>query len=102
MNRSLGNAINFRGLPPEISGKPDSRISLPTAEILLIAKKKSGIFLYHLTMEGTYITDSWHQTIEDAKRQAKFEFDNDPSNWKEVPDSYGDLDIVRLALEDEK
>lgn len=97
-NRNLGKVKHYYGAPPEITGETKSQIPIPVADVLLIEKTDSGIFLFYLTKEARCLTDSWHQTVEDAKEQAKFEFDNDPSEWKEVPDSYGDLDIVKLAL----
>lgn len=99
-NPCLGKVKHYSSMPPSASGLPDSRSELSTAAVLLIEEKADGIFLYRLTTEGVFITDTWHQSIGEAKDQAKYEFDNEPSQWKEIPESYTELDVVRIALEE--
>src|SRR5262245_48120558 len=100
-NAKLGTVKNYVGMPPEITGGVDKRKLLPPADVLLIEAKEDGIYLYRITKEGKFINDTWHKTLDEAKQQAKTEFDNDPGRWKNVPDAYSDQEIVNLACRDE-
>lgn len=75
-------------------------LELAEAEILLIEVRKEGVFLHRLTKAGNSLADTLHHSIEEAKRQAKLEFDNDPSEWMRVPDSSRTDAIVKLAMDD--
>jgi hypothetical protein len=42
-----------------------------------------------LTSDGTFCGDTWHQTADDARAQAEFEFDR-VGTWHEIPADVGD------------
>jgi len=44
----------------------------------------AGYDLLYLDAEGNEITDTWHQTIEDAMRQAEFEYAGISAEWQDV------------------
>ena len=48
-----------------------------------IVKDEIGVSLFRYCSEGSYIADSWHETVEDAKRQAEKEFGISEENWFE-------------------
>jgi len=48
---------------------------------LEIEEDDGAYFLYRLDAKGACIGDTWHQTIEEAKAQAKFEFDIEDADW---------------------
>ena len=57
--------------------------------VLLIEKDKydtGGVFLHHHENGGA-VWDTWHQTIDDAKEQATFEFGLAGEAWLEVPET---------------
>ena len=45
----------------------------------------SGIFLFTCEDDWMPVFDSWHASIEEAKRQAAFDFDGVDSSWEEPP-----------------
>jgi hypothetical protein len=45
-----------------------------------------GFLLLYLDGMGDSIADGWHLTVEEAKRQAKFEFEIEESDWVAVSD----------------
>ena len=47
---------------------------------------EAGCSLLYLDEAGTEITDTWHQSLDDAMDQATFEFGVDPSEWGRVTD----------------
>lgn len=49
-----------------------------------IEHNKDGFFLYYLSAAGEYLTDTWHQSLGDAKKQAMFEFEIEDADWREV------------------
>jgi hypothetical protein len=44
----------------------------------------SGYFLYRLDRTGVCVADTWHATIEEAKRQASHEFEITAEDWAPV------------------
>jgi hypothetical protein len=48
--------------------------------------------LIHLDENGDEMTDTFHESIEDALSQADFEFRIKPSDWVAVEEPYGDTD----------
>ncbi len=40
-----------------------------------------GFYLLYLDESGREVTDTWHESLEDALRQATFEFNVDPEDW---------------------
>jgi hypothetical protein len=45
-----------------------------------------GFCLLYLDPSGEQLTDTWHQTLGDAMRQATFEFNVKPHEWQIVAD----------------
>lgn len=77
---------HYSGLPPEVTDDgQDTRTMMPWPAILLINEEDSGVFLYRFTADGEYAGDTWHQSLDDAKHQAEFEFAPHYSEWIAVP-----------------
>ena len=62
---------------------PGSLAELPGPTSLSIVKEDDGFFLLRMDELGSCISDTWHFSLEDAKRQAAFEFAIDDSDWEE-------------------
>ncbi len=61
------------------------RTELPyKLEIMKYDEPDSDVYLLHVSQENKVINDTWHQTIEDAIEQAKYEFNVDPTDWKDL------------------
>ena len=43
---------------------------------------ESGFYLLYLDESGREMTDTWHESLENAKRQAAFEFNVDDADWE--------------------
>ena len=43
-----------------------------------------GYYLFHLDPHWEEVTDTWHESVELAKRQAEFEYEGIGSKWVEV------------------
>jgi len=58
---------------------------LSSPRILIIEEKHDGIFINRYMENGSWVGDTWHKTIEEAKHQAEFEFGVKTDAWEEVP-----------------
>jgi hypothetical protein len=58
---------------------------LPAAKKLRIAKfgGDRGYYLYYLDENDEEMTDTYHETIESAMRQAEFEYNIKPHEWSD-------------------
>lgn len=59
-------------------------VSLPDPVEVEAVEEGGAVYLLRLDAAGTCVADTWHETMVAAKAQAKFEFDIDESDWKEV------------------
>lgn len=91
---------NFVGLPPLGEGEPDTRGRLPIPLIIAILSKPDGIFLERFDETGTDAGDSWHQSVEEAKEQAREEYGESIGVWVSVPDGEEDPFAFGFRLAD--
>jgi hypothetical protein len=70
-----------------IDGVPTPVEDLPTPEWVEISGEDGAYYLFHLDAEGVCFADTWHQTLDEAKQQASFEFGIEPEEWSEVEPS---------------
>jgi hypothetical protein len=59
-----------------VGGEP---MAAPAA--LEIVERDSAYYLLYLDDTGEEMTDTWHSSLDDAKRQAEFEFSVRPDEW---------------------
>ncbi|MEP6887140.1 MAG: hypothetical protein ABI945_02350 [Nitrospirales bacterium] len=89
---------HYHGMPPELTEGHDFREELPLAQLLVIQRGESGIFLYRYTADGNCVGDTWHRTVQDAQAQATFEFEGLLSKWVQVPPEEKDLIAFGLKI----
>jgi hypothetical protein len=49
-------------------------------------ESEAGFYLLYLDESGREVTDTWHQSLSDAMKQANFEFSVEPDDWTIVSD----------------
>ena len=59
----------------------------PAALRISVYGDEPGFFLLYLDERGNEVTDTWHQSLDDALHQAHFEFQVEPSEWRVVADA---------------
>ncbi len=75
------------GFPPELAEGADDAQPLPWPHVLVIEEESPGsVFLYRMTQSGESGGDTWHQSVDDAKHQADYEYGDAVGDWNEVPD----------------
>jgi hypothetical protein len=72
-HESTGNTRHFHGGTP-----------IPSPKELLMVKYDGdpGFYLIHLDESGNELTDTYHDTLEDAFAQAAWEFQIDEGEWE--------------------
>ncbi len=62
--------------------------AVPDPKTIEIAEQDGGIYLLRFDQDGEYIADTWHETVEAAKEQAKFEFSVEDGDWEDMESYY--------------
>lgn len=65
-----------------IGGRPVEFQDIPKPAWVEIMEEDNGFYLLYFNAEGVCLTDTWHDTLDAAKRQARFEFEISPSDWE--------------------
>ena len=60
---------------------PETAAEFPVAVKLEISVGEDGFFLLRFDHNGVFCGDTWHQTIEEAKDQARFEYSVSEDEW---------------------
>jgi hypothetical protein len=88
----------FVGVPDEIAGV-GWRAPLQAPDALMIVRNRDAFYLLRYLSSGEEVGDTWHQTIDEAKRQADLEYEGCVGRWLEIPDDMASEDeIVTFAL----
>lgn len=82
---------HYWGMPPELTGGKDARQVMGQAYFLVIEEHEDGIFLYRYDAEGECVGDTWHTSVDEAKQQAVYEYEDLVGEWMAVPDDAGDV-----------
>jgi hypothetical protein len=59
---------------------------LPVAVVLKIARydDAEGFYLLHFDADGNELTDTFHESVEDARAQADWEYEVKPYEWETI------------------
>ncbi len=82
---ATGNARHYIGTIVDDLPVPVSQ--LPVPDFVEIVAEDGAFYLYHFDADGSCFADTWHQTLEQAKNQATFEFRIRSDEWTEVDDN---------------
>ncbi len=82
-------------------GGPDTRRRMSIPLIIVVSTRPDGIFLERFDETGVDAGDSWHQSIEEAKEQAREEYGESIGVWAPIPDSEEDPIAFALRLVEE-
>lgn len=74
-----GNTRHLKATP--LLGAVDVT-KLPDPVTVEIVEQDGAFYLLRLNEKGECLADTWHETIESAKAQAKFEFEIEDGDWK--------------------
>ena len=77
-----GESTNYIGAL--VDGKPVPVEHLPNPAWLEISAEGGAFFLLYINEGGDCFADTWHQTLESAKREAMLGFGVTPEEWTTV------------------
>lgn len=60
---------------------PEEIANLPAAATVEIQVEENGFLLLRFDADGEFSGDTWHQSLDEAKEQARFEFGITESEW---------------------
>jgi hypothetical protein len=86
------------GFPSELAGDDEVARQLPPPDVVVIEEESQGnVFLYRLTRSGEPCGDTWHQSIEDARYQADYEYGDALGEWQDIPHEASDAREFAVA-----
>lgn len=65
-----------------VDGNPVPVAQLTQPAWVGISPEDNGYYLLHFDAEGLCLTDTWHESLERAKAQARFEFEIEERDWR--------------------
>ena len=72
---------------------------MPLPDVLLLeATDDAGVMLFRWTSSGDFGGDTWHESLEDAKHQAEYEYGSSLGNWVEVPEDVKDANEYAIQF----
>jgi hypothetical protein len=88
--------IHRIGLPGEVQK------SMAFPEVVALECGTQNCMMYRYRANGEFCGDTWHQSVEDAKLQAQFEYGNALGKWFPVPASESDVReyAIRFAAQE--
>jgi hypothetical protein len=79
VNRVTGKTSHSVGTI--IGGTPVAQESMPEAAWVVIEEMNGAYSLTRYSKLGEFAGDTWHETLEEAKRQARYEFEIQDGDW---------------------
>lgn len=83
------------GLPSD-----PQRQDLPLAALLIIDEGPDGVFLFRFSGTGEDAGDTWHQSVDEAKRQGVVEYG--PLSWQSAPPGLHKVSVLVRSLLEER
>lgn len=76
--------------PPNADGSFSGRIDMETPTVVYVEQAEDGIFLYRYARGQAFGGDTFHLTVEEAKKQAEWEYEGVLGPWTVVPEGTAD------------
>jgi hypothetical protein len=70
------------------SGRIAPIYEIPEAQFIAITPGDGGFYLFRLSSDNELLGDMWFPTLEEAFRQAEFEFDVGQECWEEADEIF--------------
>jgi hypothetical protein len=71
---------------------------MPRATVVFLETGPDGTYLYRYTAAGDFVGDTWHLDADEAREQARFEYQDDLGPWTSAPDGAGDLGAYAVQI----
>jgi hypothetical protein len=74
------------GLPPQV-GSTENQGTFDVATVLLLLEGDHGVALERYADDGSFTGDTWHESVDAARKQAEYEFPGSCIRWATVPEA---------------
>lgn len=81
-HQPTGKTRHTKGVVTSEGVVPGTELPAPSRLMVAQLPGDDGYYLLYLDDQGNEITDTYHESLEDALAQAKWEFDIDPDEWQ--------------------
>jgi hypothetical protein len=81
VKRVTGATKHYIGRIVDDAVVKESEIAAPVS--VVITASDGAFLLLRMDAQGHCLADTWHETVEEAKRQAAFEFEIGEDDWRE-------------------
>src|SRR5260370_9465827 len=76
---------------PLATGSPELRqTEMGWPRVVVLLAYEDGPMLYRYTASKDFAGDTWHQSLDEAKRSAEFEYGEALGAWEELPEAVAD------------
>jgi hypothetical protein len=88
----------------ETAGFPIDPSKIPPAPdvILLVADDDPGAMLFRYTAHGELGGDTWHQSVDDAREHAIYDYSDALGEWVDVPEEVEDAHAYAIQYAAER
>ena len=84
MSRYAANVRRATGHTVHHFATADGEQLAPEAVRVVLEPSEHGVVLLRFAASGDFAGDTWHQTLDEAKRQAHFEYAIEDADWHPV------------------
>ena len=88
----------FRGGPGRRSSTDLKKQEMGFLRVVVLFDYEDGPMLYRYASSGEFAGDTWHQSLDQAKDQAEFEYESALGPWHEIPEDVAEGKEVDFAL----
>jgi hypothetical protein len=82
------------GLPPELNDGVDAQVVMPWARVLILEEDRYGygamLYRYGGDAFDRFAGDTWAESVEQARAQAQFEYEELLGEWEPIPAEVAD------------
>ena len=89
---------HFSGPPLEAGIEGAQQKRMPWPRLVLVAERGDDVYLERLLADSTVVGDTAHDSIEEAKEQAAWEYGGFLGPWRPVPETLPEELIPGYAL----
>ncbi len=82
VTKAIGESTNYIGTIKDGTPVPVEKLPIPVW--LEISEQDGAFFLLYMSSDTECFADTWHQTLESAKREAMLGFAVKPEDWEKV------------------
>ena len=90
--------IRMTWVGPASDGPGTVEEEMDWPRVVLVIEHPDGPMLYRYAATGEFAGDTWHETLDKAKHQAEFEYEDALGTWRKIPSDVLESESVQYVL----